>query len=253
MVLLQGQDSILLTVLITEAYIQLKQGRDERAGIILAFGLFKFHLVLPLIACFALNRQWKLLKSFSAVASGLTAVSLAMIGKTGLRQYLDLLSSLSRMPLAIYTRPEQMPNLRGLIATGLSAAPDLIAISIFVASVVVFSAVVLILPGEDRAKRFDLFFACAAAVSYALSFNTYEHDMALMFPGLLLAANAFMKLEPVRWKFVFFALIAMLFFSPLYTYLYYHRILCLMCLPLVSLIGVISVVATRMTPKAIKS
>jgi glycosyl transferase family 87 len=245
MVLLQGQDSILVAVLITEAFIQLKQDRDERAGVIFALGLFKFHLVLPLIACFAMNRQWKLLKSFTAAASGLAAVCLAMIGTSGVLQFFNLLPSLSRMPLAIYIQPEQMPNLRGVIATWLSAAPDLIGVSVLVASVVVFSAVVLILPGEDRARKFDLFFACATAMSYALSFHSYEHDMAPMFPGLLLAANAAVKSESFGWKFACLGLIAVLFFSPLYLFLYYRRLLCLMCVPLVSLIAVLCVIAAR--------
>jgi hypothetical protein len=250
MVLLQGQDSILVAVLMTESFIQLKQGREERAGVILALGLFKFHVVLPLIACFAMNRQWKLLKSFAAVAGGLTALSLAIIGKNGVRQYFELLPSLDRMPLARYIQPAEMPNLRGLISTGLSATPDLIGVSVLVACVAVFSAVALSLPGGDRARRFDLFFACATAMSYAVSYHSYEHDMAPLFPGLLLTANAIVNMESIRWKLACIGFIALLFFSPLYLYLYYHRMLCLMCLPLVSLIAVIPMIAKGATTKA---
>ncbi len=245
MVLFQGQDSILVAVLLVEAFVQLKQGRDERAGVILALGMFKFHLLLPLVACFAMNRQWRLLKSFAAVACCVGALCLAIVGIGGTHLYLDLLLQLSRAPLARYMRPDEMPTLRGLFSTWLAGTPVLAGISLLAASAAVCGAVAWSLPGKDRGRRFDLFFACATAGSYALSFQSYEHDMAPMFPGLMLAGSAVVHLESRRWRVACLGTIVLLSFSPLYIFLSYHNMLCLMCLPLVAYIALIAMVAGR--------
>jgi len=245
MALFQGQDSILVAVLLVEAFVQLKQGRDERAGVILALGMFKFHLLLPLVACFAINRQWRLLKSFTAVACCIGALCLAIVGIGGAHQYLAMLPQLNRMPLARFIRVDAMPNLRGLLSTMLAGTPRLIGISILAASAAVCGAVVWSLPGKDRGRRFDLFFACATASSYALSFHSYEHDMAPMFPGLMLAGSAAMHLESRRWRVACLGTIVLLMFSPLYIFLSYHYLLCLMCLPLVAYIALTALMAGR--------
>jgi hypothetical protein len=101
------------------------------------------------------------------------------------------------------------------------------------------------LPGQDRGRRFDLFFACATAGSYALSFHSYEHDMAAMFPGLMLAGSAMAQAGSWRWRFACLGTMALLWFSPLYMFLSYHNVLCLMCLPVVGYIGLIASVAGR--------
>jgi hypothetical protein len=251
MVLLQGQDSILLAALVTEVYVQLKSGREEWAGVVLALGLFKFHLVLPLLACFALNRQWRLVKSFTATAAALAALSFAMIGSGGVADYIKLMRSLNVMPLAAYTKPAQMPNLRGLLAYALTSSPPVvgrmqwIVPTVLVGSVVVLFAVVRILPGNDREEKFNLFFSCATAVTYALSFNTYEHDMAIMFPGLLLAANFGVKQRSLGWRLACAAALVVLFVPAVYLQLYFHRALALMCLPILLLVGLLSCAPDR--------
>ena len=245
MVLFQGQDSILVAVLLVEAFVQLKQGRDERAGVILALGMFKFHLLLPLVACFAMNRQWRLLKSFAAVACGVGALCLAIVGIGGAHQYLDLLPQLSRMPLARYMRAgrDADSTRTALHLAGWNSEAG--GVSILAASAAVCGAVAWSLPGKDRGRRFDLFFACATAGSYALSFHSYEHDMAPMFPGLMLAGSAVVHLESRRWRVACLGTIVLLSFSPLYIFLSYHNMLCLMCLPLVAYIALIAMVAGR--------
>ncbi|MGC2211305.1 MAG: glycosyltransferase family 87 protein [Candidatus Korobacteraceae bacterium] len=245
MVLFQGQDSILVAVLLVEAFVQLKQGRDGRAGVILALGMFKFHLLLPLVACLAMNRQWRVLKSFAAVACCVGALCVAMVGIGGVHQYLELLPQLSRMPLARYIRAEEMPNLRGLLSTLLTGTPRLIGISILAACAAVCGAVAWSLPGQDRGRRFDLFFACATAGSYALSFHSYEHDMAAMFPGLMLAGSAVAHVGSWRLRMACLGTMALLWFSPLYIFLSYHNVLCLMCLPVVTYIGLIAIIAGK--------
>jgi hypothetical protein len=80
-------------------------------------------------------------------------------------------------------------------------------------------------------------------MGYALSYHSYEHDMAPLFPGLLLAANAAMEADSKGWRLACIGLVAALFFTPFYVYLFSRDMLCLMCVPLVALIFVIPMVA----------
>jgi hypothetical protein len=233
MVLVKGQDSILLALLLAEAYVQLKQGRDGRAGIFLALGLFKFHLVLPLVLCLAAARRWKLVKSFAETGAVLLAVSVAMVGGHGVAQYIELLRSLGREPLALYTRPELMPNLRGLIASGMGLQSAWGGAAIALASALVLWGALRKLPGEDNGLRLDLYYAGALAASFTVSYNTYQHDMAVMFPALVLVVNALPKVQAWAWRAVCAALILLLFAGPVSLQLMQRHALCLMCVPVV--------------------
>jgi hypothetical protein len=247
MVFLQGQDSLLVTALFTGAYLQVKSGREESAGVLLALGLFKFHLVLPLLVLFLFNRQWKLVKGFVLTAAGLLVLSFALVGPSGVADYFQLLSSLGRMPLAEYTKPEQMPNIRGLLNYFLAGSQILYPAIILLSFLALF-AVIRLLPGADRGARFDVFFASATFVTYALSFNTYEHDMAIMFPGLLLAGSSLCQLGTLPWKCAAAVLLLILFVPLIYLQLYFERALFLMCIPILLLIVVFSFAPHAKTP-----
>lgn len=238
--LFKGQDSILLTAIVTACYLQAKAGKDERAGMLLALGLFKFHLVLPVLACFCLNRQWRVLKGFAISAAGVAALSVAMVGTRGIQDYIELLRNLSRPPLSLYTRPELMPNLRGLLSLSLGAGSPLIPVAVLAFSLVFFLAVVRLLPGEKRGESFDLFFAAATILSYLVSFNTYEHDMALMFPGILLSFHVVMKTPSTVWKLGYCVLAAPLFIPSVYISLYASSRLSLLCVPTAALLWLLS-------------
>src|SRR5215471_6466237 len=72
---LQGQDGILLLSILAVVLVLFRRGSDMFAGCILALGLFKFHLVIPLALIFLLRRQYKLLVGFAAVALAEAAIS----------------------------------------------------------------------------------------------------------------------------------------------------------------------------------
>jgi hypothetical protein len=56
--LFEGQSSLLLLLLYSIAFIQLRSGCDFRAGAILGLALFKFQFVIPLALIFLLQRKW---------------------------------------------------------------------------------------------------------------------------------------------------------------------------------------------------
>ncbi len=238
-VLLKGQDSLLLTALLIEAWVQMKEGREERAGVWLALGLFKFHLVLPMVVCLALARRWRAVRSFAAVGAGLVAVSMAMVGAHGVAQYIELLRALGREPLAAYTRPELMPNLRGLLATLPGIPVHLVMPLVAVASLLVLWLATRQRVGEARGADFDLYYAAALAASYAVSFNTYQHDMAIVFPALVLGLNAAPQAASVLWRVAIAVCALLLFAVPVTLQLLPHRELTLLCLPVVVLAAVL--------------
>ena len=245
-VLLKGQDSLLLTALLVEAWEQLKEDHPQRAGVWLALGLFKFHVVLPVVLCLALARRWRVVKSFAATGAVLLAVSMAMVGSHGVAQYVELLRSLGHGPLAVYTRPELMPNLRGLLAT-------LPGISASLAAPLVAAASLLVLwlaagRGPRADADFDLSYAAALAAAYAVSFNTYQHDVAVVFPAILLALNALPRVAAWWWKTTVVASAMLLFAAPVTLQLVQHRQLTLLCLPVVALAVVLPLAKLTAAP-----
>ena len=78
-----GQDSILSTALLLAVFAALKQKRDGWAGFLLALGLYKPQLVLPLAGVFLVARRWRSVAVFSITGVILAAVSLASGGMAG--------------------------------------------------------------------------------------------------------------------------------------------------------------------------
>jgi hypothetical protein len=66
--LLQSQNSILLLTLLAGAAMNIKQGRDSRAGVLVALGLFKFQYVIPIFLLFLVWRRWRFAAAFTATA-----------------------------------------------------------------------------------------------------------------------------------------------------------------------------------------
>jgi len=69
--LLQGQDILPLLLFFTLAFVSLKQNNDLTAGCWLGLGLFRFHLVLPVVFILLLHKRLKaLLGCISCLRSG---------------------------------------------------------------------------------------------------------------------------------------------------------------------------------------
>ena len=63
--LMQGQDSILLLVLLAAALVALDRGREMMAGMLVALGLFKMQIVIPIALLFLLWRRWRFFAGFA--------------------------------------------------------------------------------------------------------------------------------------------------------------------------------------------
>src|SRR5260370_29930727 len=96
--LFEGQSSLLLLLLYSIAFIQLRSGCDFRAGAILGLALFKFQFVIPLALIFLLQRKWRFMKGFLATATALGVLSLVAVGWHGTISYIHLLVGIATHP-----------------------------------------------------------------------------------------------------------------------------------------------------------
>jgi Glycosyltransferase family 87 len=111
---LQGQDSLLLLLIMTLAVVELKRDRNFTAGCLLGCGLIKFHIILTLVVLLASLRRKGLLRGFALVFVILLLISAGISGWAFLTAYPHFLMRLSSLPLA-GIHPTAMANIRGLV------------------------------------------------------------------------------------------------------------------------------------------
>ncbi len=120
--LMQGQISFALLVIYCAAWVLLQQKRDLLAGLVLALGLAKFQIALPVVLIFLCWRRWRFISGFLAGAAGVCLVSAALVGRAGITAYMQSIWSIANQTashaVAAKARygmfPTDMPNLHGL-------------------------------------------------------------------------------------------------------------------------------------------
>ena len=188
---LQGQDSLLLLLLLSLAFAALQREREFAAGCLLACGLFKFHMVVPLVVVLlarpTARREKRLATGFLCAGTLLIAISAAVSGWGFLSAYARFLLRLGSLPLA-GIHPEEMANLRGLASLLSLAEPARYAL-ILVGSLVVLSVAIL---GQRQASKeggapAELAFANAVSAGVLVGYHLSPHDLSvLLLPMALL-------------------------------------------------------------------
>ena len=118
----QGQDAILLLLVLALGFRALNERAEFRAGCWLGFGVFKYHLILPIILILVIWKGRKLLFGFLTTGACLAFMSLALVGWRAALQYpvyaLHIASNagFGGIPL------RQLPNLLGCWQGGISWA-----------------------------------------------------------------------------------------------------------------------------------
>jgi hypothetical protein len=220
----QGQDAILLLLVVLLAFRAWEQGADFTAGLWIGAGLFKYHLILPLAVVLVLWRGRKFLLGLLTTASAAILISLAIVGWHGALEYpgftLRVLAQpgLGRIPF------RQLPNLLGLIAgwsseeyTGWLRPAAALAGSILLLAV----AVRLGRFAVNRAlSRTAFAFALTSALFVGYSTNTY--DLALLVLPISLAIDHSLreKAEPSAQRIALILPILPLLLSSLWFYVW---------------------------------
>jgi len=215
--IIQGQDVILLLLLFVLAIISLDRGNDAAAGALLGVGLFRPHVVVPLVVFVAI-RRWRVLAGFTPVALLLGAISVAIMGWRGPVDYARFVLHLEGTGARGFG-VEAVPNLRGLVEQlpGLGASGRWAALLILASSVVVsFVALRRIRYGRDSV----IFVSVLAAVTTILiSFHALVYDVSLLLPMVLFLLSRTLGVARAKIDAGTILLFILLLLTPLYVFL----------------------------------
>jgi hypothetical protein len=131
--LLQGQDSILLLFLFSLAYVAFRKNQEFAAGCWLGLGLFRFHLVLPIMLILLLHRKRQVLLGFFSAAVVLGLISVGVVGWKEALHYPLYVWNVENSSGVATSLISAMPNLRGLVHAFVPWTPR-VAIAVSVVS-----------------------------------------------------------------------------------------------------------------------
>ncbi len=180
--LMQGQDSLIVFLLLAAALANLERGWDLIAGILLGLGIFRFQIVLPIAFFFVVWRRWRFLGGFCISAIPALALSVLVAGTAGLKLYMSLLFDLSvkltPAGQALYGVPvSRMPNLRGFLFSvlHLQSSHTMLALTL------ILSLLVVVLggwAGRNAPPVWQLSIAISASV--IVGYHVLTHDLSIL-------------------------------------------------------------------------
>lgn len=210
--LLQGQDSVLLVLLFVLTFIALSTNRDLSAGVFLGLGLFRFHLVLPLVLILLLRKKGRAILGFLISALGLGLISIATVGWNEALRYPDYVWNVEKTTNSAAALVSTMPNLRGFVHMFLPWSPRVQV------GVSMLSAVLLLWASyqwDDRdTGRFDLSFSLAMLATVLLSYHVLVHDLSLLLLPIVLVVQHLNKKPKVGEIILLISPLVLLFLSP---------------------------------------
>ena len=188
--LYQGQSSLLLLLLFTATFIELKNGRDFPAGLWLALGLFKFQFTLPFVVIFLLRRKWNFIAGFSVMATALAVLSVIAVGRQGIVSYIRLLANIITHPSNVSLgSANDMATVHGfvhgLLSNSASGMTILLVVGATSMSLILFTAWRWDLAKEKTAQA-DLMFAAAIVVSLVVGSHMFTHDLSPLLLAMFL-------------------------------------------------------------------
>jgi alpha-1,2-mannosyltransferase len=211
---IQGQDTILLLLLLVLGLIFLDRGADAAAGAWLAAGLFRPHMVLPMILLLVSKRP-RMLFGVVPVAVALAGVWVAMTGWAGPIAYVRFVLWMERSSAGGFGS-QAVPNLRGIVDTlfrsqAASALPGLLTILL---SVVVFALAWRRIRRRNDSASYS--FCLASVVALLVSYHALAHDVTMLLPLVLFLLGAAIAEVPRDAGGAPLPLLVLLFLAPLY-------------------------------------
>jgi alpha-1,2-mannosyltransferase len=168
-----GQDCVLMLALMAASYALSERNRAFASGAVAGLMVIKFHLAVLFPVLLLVQRRWRMFAGFCAMAATSAALSIALVGLEGSREYVSMLTRKDLQMLA--PGPELMVNIAGLLLN-LGISSKLVELPM-IAAVVVMAVL-----GARRAP-WRLYPAAAASVLLSVP-HTYAYDTALLLPGL---------------------------------------------------------------------
>ena len=252
---LQGQDSLLLLLLMTLAVVALQRGRNFTAGCLLGCGLFKFHLILAFVVLAASLRKKGLFRGFALVFVILALISVGISGWAFPTAYPRFLMRLSSLPLA-GIHPAQMANIRGLIAVpGVvrDASVRLIVTLIASVSLFLYAARGFGSSGPKFAGAQNLAIGNFVFAAILGSYHLSPHDLciALLPMGLLLQSLLVDSGKRRSTGLVLLSCLCILFLPPLHVILLAWHVYAYAGIPILIIFLLRSAEGASITPPAV--
>jgi hypothetical protein len=237
---IQGQDAILLLLLYALTFVSLKRNRHLLAGVCLALGLFKFHLILPFVILLLAMKSFRFLYGFVPVGAVLAGASVALVGPGQLLSYPRYVLQVENTMAAGAIVPADNVTLRGILFVLLPAGDYLVPV-ILAASVALLGVAVWKL--QKAGMSFESKFAFAVVTTILVGYHAMGYDLTMLLLPIFLITDRLMANETYgRDQLLAKVAIALLFFSPAYMVLlmrYNH--LAFMGLPVLLLFAVLAV------------
>jgi hypothetical protein len=245
----QGQDSLLLLFLLILAFKALRRNGAFAAGCWLGLGLFKFHLVLPMLGVLLLtsdsSARKSMAKGFGLVTAALAVASAAISGRSIFRDYPVFLLHLRGQTFAgIF--PQAMANLRGL--GYIIFHNDQSARAITVLSIGSILALLLTVIGwkdlrltresdatANGSDNFDRAFANTVLSALLVSYHLNPHDLTILLLPLALIVDHAIRRRSGPADRITVGLVAILFLPPLHLWALQARAYALISIPLLTL------------------
>ena len=218
--LLQGQDSILVLLFYSLAFVALREGADFRAGCWLGLGLIKPHLVLPFVAIMFLRGRRKLGAGFVAVAAVLFTASVTVVGWSEFLRYPGYLWQLEQHTERGLVQPRDNPNLRGLVEGFGSASPQVITGVIAILSVGLMVWVGVRAKNAAAGRTTDLIFCQAVLASLLVSYHSFAYDLSLLLLPIFLLMPGWQQGPRGLDRLALFGPGALLLFGPVFPLLW---------------------------------
>jgi Glycosyltransferase family 87 len=216
----QGQDAILLLLMVTLSFRALRRDADFLAGCWLGLGIFKYHFIFPLALILTFWRGRKFLLGFAAVSSAALLISLALVGWHGALRYPVYAWRVVSEPVFGGIPPRQLPSLFGLFAGWGVSQKFLLAMQIAVAvSSIALVIMVAALRRFAQSRRWSGLCVSAAVIAALLvGYSTNTYDLSLLVLPLAVIANWQLEGVPVSHRLLWPAV--PLFASPLWFFLW---------------------------------
>lgn len=193
--LIQGQDAVLLLLILALALRFLVRGAELRSGLVLALGLFKFHLVLPLMAILLLKKKFRVFWGFVFVALVLMGISVGMVHWSGFIEYPRYLISLNQGPgMGMVTKARSMANLRGFLPIFSGNEHLSLGEHFFLGGIVILGIVVgsRFWRGKDP-KSVEIAFCSWIAVTLSAAYYSNSYDLTLLLLPLFVLGKTFWR------------------------------------------------------------
>lgn len=187
----QGQDAILLLGFVVLGFRAWERGEEFAAGCWLGLGVFKYHLILPLVLVLAIWKGRKLAMGFGVVTAAAALVSVGIVGWHGALRYPVYVWRVVSEPAYGGIPARQLPNVLGL-AAGWPVTPSgglIIQLIVLVCTLGLLAVVVRLrgLAPDHRLSR--LAFACLVIVALLIGYSTNSYDLSLLVLPLALVID----------------------------------------------------------------